>query len=108
MDDFGFDRVVDRRGGDSIKWNKYAGRDVLPLWVADMDFAAPPAVVEALHRRVEHGVFGYPAPMPSLVEATCWPTCTQLRLEGRGRTGWSGCPGWSPGSTSPAAPSTAA
>lgn len=68
--DFGFDRRIDRRPSDSIKWNKYAGRDILPLWVADMDFAAPPAVLEALHRRIEHGVLGYCAPMPSLVAAT--------------------------------------
>ena len=70
MSHLDFDRVVDRRGSDSIKWNKYAGRDVIPLWVADMDFAAPPAVLAALHRRVEPGVLGYAAPMPSLVEAT--------------------------------------
>ncbi|MFT3848311.1 MAG: PatB family C-S lyase [Propionivibrio sp.] len=69
MKDFAFERVVNRRGGDSIKWNKYAGRDILPLWVADMDFAAPPAVLEALHRRVEHGVLGYAAPTPSLMDA---------------------------------------
>ncbi|MDR0578313.1 MAG: PatB family C-S lyase [Candidatus Accumulibacter sp.] len=66
---FDFDRVIDRRGGDSQKWNKYAGRDVLPLWVADMDFAAPPAVVEALERRVAHRVFGYGKPTPGLVDA---------------------------------------
>ena len=66
---FDFDTVIDRSGGDSYKWNKYAGRDILPLWVADMDFAAPPAVVEALHRRVDHGVFGYGGPWPSLVES---------------------------------------
>jgi len=64
---YDFDRVLDRRGADSIKWNRYAGRDVLPLWVADMDFAAPPAVLEALRRRVDHGVFGYCEPWPSLV-----------------------------------------
>ena len=64
-----FDRAPDRRGSDSTKWGRYAGRDVLPLWVADMDFAAPPAVIEALRERVDHGVFGYPAPWPSLVEA---------------------------------------
>ena len=68
--DFGFDTIIDRRQSDSIKWSKYAGRDILPLWVADMDFAAPPAVLEALHRRVEHGVLGYAAPTPSLIEAT--------------------------------------
>ncbi|HEV8141901.1 MAG TPA: PatB family C-S lyase [Methylomirabilota bacterium] len=55
---FDFDKVVNRRGTDSNKWNKY-GPDVLPLWVADMDFASPPAVVEALWARVEHGIFGY-------------------------------------------------
>lgn len=68
---FDFDRVIARRGGafdDSVKWNRYGDRDVLPLWVADMDFAAPPAVVEALQRRVAHGVFGYSEAWPSLVD----------------------------------------
>ncbi len=64
-----FDEPIDRRDSDSIKWGKYAGRDVLPLWVADMDFAAPPAVIEALHRRIDHGVFGYGHPWPSLTES---------------------------------------
>lgn len=68
--DFDFDHPPERRGTDSVKWGRYAGRDVLPLWVADMDFAAAPAVVEALQRRVGHGVFGYAEPWPSLVEAT--------------------------------------
>ena len=45
---FDFELVPDRRGSDSVKWNKYAGRDILPLWVADMDFASPPAVLSAL------------------------------------------------------------
>ncbi|HEX2860776.1 MAG TPA: PatB family C-S lyase [Lacunisphaera sp.] len=67
---FDFDTVIDRASSDSRKWRKYAGRDILPLWIADMDFAAPPAVVAALHRRADHGVFGYAAAMPSLVEAT--------------------------------------
>ena len=64
-----FDHAPERRGTDSVKWGRYAGRDVLPLWVADMDFAAAPAIQEALRRRVEHGVFGYANPWPSLVEA---------------------------------------
>jgi cystathionine beta-lyase len=67
-----FESPPDRIGGafrDSMKWNKYAGRDVIPLWVADMDFAAPPAVQDALHRRIDHGVFGYGQPWPSLIEA---------------------------------------
>jgi len=68
--DFDFDHPPERRGTDSVKWSRYAGRDVLPLWVADMDFAVAPAIVEALQRRVAHGVFGYAEPWPSLVEAT--------------------------------------
>lgn len=47
-----------RAGSDSIKWSMYP-EDVLPLWVADMDFTSPPEVIAALQRRVEHGVFGY-------------------------------------------------
>jgi cystathionine beta-lyase len=66
---FDFDTIIERRGSDSLKWGRYSGRDVLPLWVADMDFAAPPAVLEALHRRVDHGVFGYTQPWPSLVDS---------------------------------------
>ncbi len=63
-----FDAVIDRRSAfpDSLKWNRYADRDVIPLWVADMDFAAPPAVIAALHNRVAHGVFGYGQPWPTL------------------------------------------
>ena len=54
-----FDTPVDRRDNASMKWQKYADQDIIPLWVADMDFRSPPAVIEALHRRVDHGVFGY-------------------------------------------------
>jgi cysteine-S-conjugate beta-lyase len=64
---FDFDRVTDRRTSDSNKWRKYPG-DVLPLWVADMDFASPPAVVEALRARVDHGFFGYLMEKPELHE----------------------------------------
>lgn len=52
------DRGIDRRSSDSVKWGAYP-EGVLPLWVADMDFPAPEPVLEALHRRVEHGIFGY-------------------------------------------------
>lgn len=65
---FDFDRMIDRSGTGSIKWDRYAGRDVLPLWVADMDFSAPPAVVAALQQRVSHGVFGYTHAADELVE----------------------------------------
>jgi hypothetical protein len=90
-----FDTPIDRRGSDSIKWRKYAGRDILPLWVADMDFAAPPAVLAALHQRIEHGVFGYGGPWPSLVESVL----AHLETNTAGvlsRSGLSGCRGWSP------------
>jgi cystathionine beta-lyase len=50
--------VVDRRGTDSNKWHKF-GPDVLPMWVADMDFPSPEPVLRALRARVEHGIFGY-------------------------------------------------
>ena len=56
---FDFDRGVDRRGSDSYKWDASVPADVLPLWVADMDFAVAPPIKEALLKRVEHGVFGY-------------------------------------------------
>lgn len=64
-----FDRIIERRGSDSSKWAKYAGRDVIPMWIADMDFAAPPPVINALEKRLAHGVFGYADPWPSLIEA---------------------------------------
>ncbi len=65
---FDFDTVIDRVASDSRKWRKYAGRDILPLWIADMDFAASPAIIAALQRRVNQGVFGYGAAMPSLTQ----------------------------------------
>ena len=64
---FDFDRLFDRRNTNSLKWDKYKSRDVIPLWVADMDFQAPPPVLKALHRRVDHGIFGYCLPGDELV-----------------------------------------
>ncbi|HVN54635.1 MAG TPA: PatB family C-S lyase [Anaerolineaceae bacterium] len=64
---FDFDRIIDRRDTDSIKWCMY-GPDVLPMWVADMDFLSPPAVIDALRARVERGVFGYPRENQELSE----------------------------------------
>jgi len=49
-----------------MKWDKYKGRDIIPLWVADMDFCSPPAVIDALQQRIAHGVFGYTIPPESL------------------------------------------
>lgn len=63
---FDFDTPVDRSGTWSNRWERYAGRDVIPLWVADTDFRAAPAVLQAIRDRVEHGVFGYSMPPPAL------------------------------------------
>ncbi len=54
-----FDIPVERRNTSSIKWDRYKGRNVVPMWLADMDFRSPQPVIEALRERVEHGVFGY-------------------------------------------------
>lgn len=81
-----FSQTIDRRGSDSLKWNRYAGRDVLPLWVADMDFAAPAAVLEAVQARVAHGVLGYCEPWPGLIDAVL------AHLDGQ--YGWKIDPQW--------------
>lgn len=83
---FDFDTPVPRAGTDSQKWQKYAGRDVLPMWVADMDFKSAPPILKALHDRVEHGVFGYARPVKSTVDAVV-AACEQ-------RYGWQIEPSW--------------
>jgi cystathionine beta-lyase len=61
-----FDQVINRKGTDSAKWDYtkkiFGVDDVLPMWVADMDFPAPDEVIDALHARVDHGIFGYTMP----------------------------------------------
>ena len=64
-----FASCPDRRGTGSEKWDRWAGRDVLPVWVADMDFRAPEAVLAALHDRVADGVFGYTHAPPGFAPA---------------------------------------
>lgn len=83
---FNFDQWVDRSHSDSVKWDKYHDRDVIPLWVADSDFRAPPAVIDALRQRVAHGVFGYSHPSHDLVEVF-----TRRMVE---RYGWRIKPEW--------------
>ena len=56
---YDFDTPILRRGTDSYKWDSAERADILPMWVADMDFRTAPSIIEALHRRVEHGIFGY-------------------------------------------------
>jgi cystathionine beta-lyase len=66
---FDFDAPVQRAGTWSSRWERYAARDVIPLWVADTDFRAPPCVLEALEARLLHGVLGYTVPPPELRQA---------------------------------------
>ncbi len=69
--DFDFDSIIDRQHTSSLKWERYGNRDVIPLWVADMDFSSPPAVIDALKTRVAHGVFGYGVVPSELIRAVC-------------------------------------
>ena len=59
MSRYDFDELVERRGTGCVKWDEGPSHDVIPLWVADMDFKAAPAIQEAVRKRAEHGVFGY-------------------------------------------------
>ena len=63
--EYDFDRVLERRNTDSMKWNKYDD-DVIPLWVADMDFVSADPIIEALHQRVDHRIYGYTQPPQEL------------------------------------------
>lgn len=56
---YNFDEIIPRRGTNSYKWDSANDADILPMWVADMDFRTAPAVTEVLKKRVEHGIFGY-------------------------------------------------
>ncbi|REG11263.1 MalY/PatB family protein [Pelolinea submarina] len=65
-----FEQLIDRKYTNSIKWDLYP-EDVLPLWVADMDFEAPQPIVAALQQRIDHHVFGYEGPDEELLKAIC-------------------------------------
>lgn len=67
---YDFDHVINRRNNAGIKWKMY-DPDVLPMWVADMDFASPPAIVEALQQTVATADFGYVKPSNELIEVIC-------------------------------------
>jgi cysteine-S-conjugate beta-lyase len=57
-----FNEIIDRQGTSSMKWQKYANRDIIPLWVADMDFKAPEPIINAMNAVTEHGILGYTIP----------------------------------------------
>ena len=56
---YDFEEIVSRRGTNSYKWDSADSNSVLPMWVADMDFRTAPPIIDALARRVSHGIFGY-------------------------------------------------
>ena len=64
---FDFDNPPDRVGRSSLKWGKYESRNIIPLWVADMDFKSPPSVLEQAKASYEHGNFGYGRPPAQLI-----------------------------------------
>ena len=70
---YDFDRVCDRRNTNSVKWDSvqsiFGQNDVIPMWVADMDFPAAQPIVDALKKRAEHPYYGYTQPGPSIHEA---------------------------------------
>ena len=72
---YDFDTVIDRHGTNSAKYDTAAEAgmpaDVIPLWVADMDFPAPPEVIEAMQKRLNHGIFGYSVPGKGYDRAVC-------------------------------------
>ena len=83
---YDFNRPIDRQAVPGEKWDRFRGRDVLPMWVADMDFAAPPEVIDALEARLRHPVFGYTEP---------WPSLTQAVIDGIARDhNWTVAPDW--------------
>ncbi|WP_278869184.1 MalY/PatB family protein [Leyella stercorea] len=69
--EYDFSRPTERRGTDSYKWNSAPETDIIPLWVADMDFETFPGITEALQRRVAHGIFGYTRVPEAYYEAVC-------------------------------------
>ena len=69
MAQFDFDKIINRRNTNCVKWDECA-EGVIPMWVADMDFQVAPVITDALRQRVEHGVFGYTLVPDSYYEAT--------------------------------------
>ncbi|MDZ7721384.1 MAG: PatB family C-S lyase [candidate division KSB1 bacterium] len=69
MDSSAFDQKINRNGTESLKWDRYKETDILPMWVADMDFKSPPRVIQSLVERAEHGVYGYTLPPLDLTAA---------------------------------------
>ncbi|MBW2648212.1 MAG: PatB family C-S lyase [Deltaproteobacteria bacterium] len=76
---YDFDRPVDRRGTNSLKWDMYKGKEIIPLWVADMDFRVSPAIIRALQAHIDHGVFGYTLAPGELIDVVIGRLATQYK-----------------------------
>ena len=90
MKKYDFDRIIDRRCTGSVKYDgleeRYGRAELIPLWVADMDFETPPFIVDALKQRMEHAIFGY-----STIPEDYWPTVSKWIKEHHGwevKTEW--------------------
>ncbi len=83
---YDFTSPIDRHGTWSLKWDRFAGRDVIPMWVADMDYRTAPEVIANLHEGVAHGIFGYVEPGPEVIETIV------ARLDAS--YGWAPLPEW--------------
>ena len=77
---YDFTTFPDRAGTGSLKWERYSGSDILPLWVADMDFRTAPEITKSLQQRLDHGIFGYTLPHADPIESTISYLKTQHRL----------------------------
>lgn len=67
--EYNFDSIVDRSNTGSLKWNKYKQRNIIPLWVADMDFLTAPKIMDALRSRLDHGIWGYTKPYQEAIDS---------------------------------------
>ena len=80
---YDFDRQIERRGTGALKTDaleaRYGKADLLPLWVADMDFETPPFIIEALRKRLEHPILGY-----TIEPADYWPVVQEWILKHHG------------------------
>lgn len=86
-----FDRVIERRGTGCIKYDSALEygmpEDVLPLWVADMDFVTSSYVLDAMRARVDHGIFGYTEEVPAILKA-CGTGCSAIMISRWKNPGW--------------------
>ena len=78
---FEFDKIINRLGTSSSKWNKYNRPEIIPMWVADMDFETAPCIKSALLDRINHGIYGYTEPPKELPSTVAQYLKTELKLK---------------------------